>query len=107
MSIFDRPPPPLTHRLVPESRGNVATRRLHLLGGGQARPRPRLPRDDAAYEAALIGLRWRWSTRRFSRLLGHTPGFIAGDGMYQRMVEEGVKSNRLLGDYNQKGHAEL
>ncbi len=26
-----------------------------------------------------------------------TPGFVAGDGMYQRMIEEGVRSNRLIG----------
>jgi short-subunit dehydrogenase len=26
-----------------------------------------------------------------------TPGFVAGDGMYQRMVEEGVTSNRIIG----------
>ena len=26
------------------------------------------------------------------------PGFIAGDGMYQRMVEAGFKSNRLMGE---------
>ncbi len=25
------------------------------------------------------------------------PGFVAGDGMYQRMVEEGVRSNRIIG----------
>lgn len=26
------------------------------------------------------------------------PGFVAGDGMYQRMVEEGHRSNRLIGE---------
>ncbi len=26
------------------------------------------------------------------------PGFIAGDGMYQRMLESGFKSNRLMGE---------
>jgi short-subunit dehydrogenase len=26
------------------------------------------------------------------------PGFIAGDGMYQRMLEEGFKPNRLMGE---------
>jgi short-subunit dehydrogenase len=26
------------------------------------------------------------------------PGFTAGEGMYQRMVEEGVRSNRLMGE---------
>jgi short-subunit dehydrogenase len=25
------------------------------------------------------------------------PGFVAGDGMYERMVEEGVRSNRIIG----------
>jgi short-subunit dehydrogenase len=25
------------------------------------------------------------------------PGFVAGDGMYQRMVEDGVSSNRIIG----------
>ena len=30
------------------------------------------------------------------------PGFIAGDGMYQRMIEEGIKSNRLLGETTTK-----
>jgi short-subunit dehydrogenase len=26
------------------------------------------------------------------------PGFVAGDGMYQRMLEQGISSNRLLGE---------
>jgi hypothetical protein len=30
------------------------------------------------------------------------PGFISGDGMYQGMVEEGIKSSRLLGETTTK-----
>jgi hypothetical protein len=26
------------------------------------------------------------------------PGFTAGDGMYQRMLEQGLKSNRIVGE---------
>jgi hypothetical protein len=26
------------------------------------------------------------------------PTFVAGDGMYQRLVDEGVRSNRLIGE---------
>ena len=55
----------------------------------------------AATKAGLIGLtqslrsQYRHGTVGFSVVC---PGFIAGDGMYQRMVQEGMKSNRLMGE---------
>ena len=54
----------------------------------------------AATKAALIGLtqslraEYRRAPVGFSVIC---PGFVAGEGMYQRMVDQGIKSNRLLG----------
>jgi short-subunit dehydrogenase len=55
----------------------------------------------AATKAGLIGLNqslraeYRHAPISFSVIC---PGFVAGEGMYQRMVDEGVSSNRLLGE---------
>ena len=78
-------------------------RRLHLLGGGQARPR--LPGALRRHEGrshrphAITTREYLDAPVGFSVVC---PGFIAGDGMYQRMLEEGVKSNRLLGETTTK-----
>ena len=74
-------------------------RGVHRLGRRQAGPAYQAP--YAATKAGLVGLtqslrsQYRHGTVGFSVVC---PGFIAGDGMYQRMVEEGVKSNRLMGE---------
>jgi short-subunit dehydrogenase len=55
----------------------------------------------AASKAGLIGLvrslrvEYRRAPVGFSVIC---PGFVAGEGMYQRMVEQGVSSNRILGE---------
>jgi short-subunit dehydrogenase len=55
----------------------------------------------AATKAGLIGLTQSLRAEYLHAPVGFSvacPGFIAGDGMYQRMVEEGYKSNRLMGE---------
>jgi short-subunit dehydrogenase len=55
----------------------------------------------AASKAGIVGLarslrvEYRRAPVGFSVVC---PGFVAGDGMYQRMVEQGISSNRLLGE---------
>ncbi len=90
----------LTHRVLP---GLLARGRGHVVFiasvAGKLGPAYQAP--YAATKAGLIGLtqslrsQYRHGTVGFSVVC---PGFIAGDGMYQRMVEEGVKSNRLMGE---------
>ena len=55
----------------------------------------------AATKAGLIGLTQSLRAEYSKAPVGFSvvcPGFTAGDGMYQRMVEEGVSSNRVLGE---------
>jgi short-subunit dehydrogenase len=55
----------------------------------------------AASKAGLIGLTQSLRVEYAKRPVGFSvicPGFVAGDGMYQRMVDEGHKSNRLIGE---------
>ncbi len=90
----------LTHRVLP---GMLARGRGHVVFiasvAGKLGPAYQAP--YAAAKAGLIGLtqslraQYRHGTVGFSVVC---PGFIAGEGMYQRMVEEGVKSNRLMGE---------
>ena len=90
----------LTHRVLP---GMLARGRGHVVFiasvAGKLGPAYQAP--YAATKAGLIGLtqslrsQYRHGTVGFSVVC---PGFIAGDGMYQRMVEEGMKSNRLMGE---------
>jgi short-subunit dehydrogenase len=54
----------------------------------------------AATKAGLIGLTQSLRSEYLDRPIGFSvvsPGFVAGDGMYQRMVEQGMSSNRLMG----------
>ncbi len=90
----------LTHRVLP---GMLARRRGHVVFisslGGKSGP----PYDEsyAATKAGLIGLNQSLRAEYRHEPVGFSvvcPGFIAGDGMYQRMVEEGLKSNRLMGE---------
>jgi short-subunit dehydrogenase len=90
----------LTHRVVPgmleRGRGHVVF--ISSLAGKLG---PAYNEPYAATKAGLIGLsqalraEYRHSPIGFSVVC---PGFTAGDGMYQRMVEEGVSSNRMLGE---------
>ena len=55
----------------------------------------------AATKAALIGLAQSLRAEYAQSPVGFTvvcPGFIGGDGMYQRMRERGFRSNRVIGE---------
>jgi short-subunit dehydrogenase len=90
----------LTHRVVP---GMLERQRGHVVFisslAGKAGPAYNEP--YAATKAGLIGLtqslraEYRHAPIGFSVIC---PGFVAGDGMYQRLVDEGVRSNRLIGE---------
>ncbi len=90
----------LTHRVLPgmlsRGRGHVA-----FIASIAGKLGPAYQAPYAATKAGLIGLtqslraQYRGGTVGFSVIC---PGFIEGDGMYQRMVEEGMKSNRLMGE---------
>jgi short-subunit dehydrogenase len=90
----------LTHRVVP---GMLERKRGHVVFissvGGKVGPAYNEP--YAATKAGLIGLNqslraeYRHAPVGFSVII---PGLAAGDGMYQRMVDEGIKFNRLLGE---------
>jgi short-subunit dehydrogenase len=89
----------LTHKVLPgmleRGRGHVVFMSSAAGKIGPARETP-----YGATKAGLIaltqGLRreYRKEPVSFSVVC---PGFVAGDGMYQRMVEEGVSSNRIIG----------
>jgi short-subunit dehydrogenase len=90
----------LTHRLVG---GMLARGRGHVVfvssAAGKAGPAYQEP--YAATKAALVGLTQSLRAEYRDAPVGFSvvcPGFIAGDGMYQRMLEEGFKSNRLVGE---------
>ncbi len=90
----------LTHRVLPgmlsRGRGHVA-----FIASVAGKLGPAYQAPYAATKAGLIGLtqslraQYRHGAVGFSVIC---PGFIVGDGMYQRMVEEGMKSNRLMGE---------
>jgi short-subunit dehydrogenase len=90
----------LTHRLVP---GMLARGRGHVvfISSAAGKLGPAYQEPYAATKAALVGLTQSLRAEYLDALVGFSvvcPGFIAGDGMYQRMVEEGFKSNRLMGE---------
>jgi short-subunit dehydrogenase len=90
----------LTHRVVP---GMLERERGHVvfISSLAGKIGPAYNEPYGATKAGLIGLNqslraeYRHSPIGFSVVC---PGFTAGDGMYQRMVEEGVSSNRMLGE---------
>jgi short-subunit dehydrogenase len=90
----------LTHRVVPgmleRGRGHVVF--ISSLAGKVG---PAYNEPYAATKAGLIGLNQSLRAEYIRAPIGFSvvcPGFVAGDGMYQRMVEEGVSSNRMLGE---------
>jgi short-subunit dehydrogenase len=90
----------LTHRVLP---GMLARRRGHVVFisslGGKSGPAYEEP--YAATKAGLIGLNQSLRAEYRGEPVGFSvvcPGFIAGDGMYQRMVEQGIRANRLMGE---------
>jgi short-subunit dehydrogenase len=90
----------LTHRVVPgmleRGRGHVVF--ISSLGGKVG---PAYNEPYGATKAGLIGLNQALRAEYRQAPVGFSvicPGFTAGDGMYQRMVDEGVSSNRLIGE---------
>ncbi len=90
----------LTHRVLPgmleRGRGHVVF--VSSLAGKLG---PAYNEPYAATKAGLVGLTQSLRAEYLHEPVGFSvicPGFIAGDGMYQRMVEEGIKSNRLMGE---------
>ena len=90
----------LTHRVLPgmleRGRGHVVF--ISSLAGkiGTAYNEP-----YAATKAGLIGLNQSLRAEYNDSPVGFSvicPGFVAGDGMYQRMVDQGISSNRMLGE---------
>ena len=89
----------LTHAALPgmldRGRGHVV-----FMASAAGKIGPAFEAPYGATKAGLIaltqGLRQEFRKRpvSFSVVI---PGFVAGDGMYQRMVEDGVRSNRLIG----------
>jgi short-subunit dehydrogenase len=90
----------LTHRILP---GMLARKRGHVVFvssmGGKVGPAYNEP--YAATKAGLIGLNqslraeYRHAPVGFSVIC---PGLVAGEGMYQRMVDDGITFNRFLGE---------
>lgn len=89
----------LTHRVIPgmleRGRGHVVF--ISSLAGKLG---PAYSEPYAATKAGLVGLNQSLRAEFLDAPIGFSvvcPGFVAGDGMYQRMVEQGVRSNRLMG----------
>lgn len=90
----------LTHRLVG---GMLSRGRGHVVFVSSAAGKfgPAYQEPYAATKAGLVGLTQSLRAEYREAPVGFSvvcPGFIAGDGMYQRMLEEGFKSNRLVGE---------
>jgi short-subunit dehydrogenase len=89
----------LTHEVLPgmleRGRGHVV-----FIASGAGKIGPAFEAPYGATKAGLIaltqGLRreFRKQPVSFSVVC---PGFVAGDGMYQRMTEQGLRSNRFIG----------
>jgi short-subunit dehydrogenase len=90
----------LTHRVLG---GMLARRCGHIvfissLGGKVG---PAYDEPYAATKAGLVGLAQSLRAEYRHEPVGFSvvcPGFIRGDGMYQRMLEEGLRANRLMGE---------
>jgi short-subunit dehydrogenase len=90
----------LTHRLTPgmleRGRGHVV-----FISSMAGKIGPAFSEPYAATKAGLIGLTQSLRAEYLDAPVGFSvicPGFVAGDGMYERMVKEGHHSNRLMGE---------
>ncbi|MFZ1153507.1 MAG: SDR family NAD(P)-dependent oxidoreductase [Solirubrobacteraceae bacterium] len=90
----------LTHRLVPgmleRGRGHVV-----FIASIAGKVGPAFNEPYAATKAGLIGLNQSLRAEYLNEPIGFSvicPGFIAGDGMYARMVQGGQRSNRMMGE---------
>jgi short-subunit dehydrogenase len=89
----------LTHRVLP---GMLERARGHVVFiasvAGKLGPAYQVP--YAATKAALIGITQSLRAQYLHEPVGFSvicPGFVAGEGMYQRMLDEGMSSNWLMG----------
>jgi short-subunit dehydrogenase len=90
----------LTHRLTPgmlqRGRGHVV-----FISSMAGKVGPAFSEPYAATKAGLVGLTQSLRAEYLDAPVGFSvvcPGFIAGDGMYERMVQEGHRSNRMMGE---------
>jgi short-subunit dehydrogenase len=90
----------LTHRLTPgmldRGRGHVV-----FIASMAGKVGPAFSEPYAATKAGLVGLTQSLRAEYVQAPVGFSvvcPGFIAGDGMYARMVAEGHSSNRMMGE---------
>ncbi len=82
--------------MLARGRGHVVF--ISSLGG---RSGPAYDEPYAATKAGLIGLTQSLRAEYRHKPVGFSvvcPGFIAGEGMYQRMLDAGLRSNRLMGE---------
>jgi short-subunit dehydrogenase len=89
----------LTHRVVP---GMLERGRGHVVFiasvAGKIGAAYQVP--YGASKAGLIAMTQSLRAQYLDSPVGFSvicPGFVAGDGMYQRMLEEGMSANRLMG----------
>lgn len=90
----------LTHRITPgmleRGRGHVV-----FIASVAGKVGPAFNEPYAATKAGLVGLTQSLRAEYLHAPVGFSvvcPGFIAGDGMYARMAEEGHRSNRMMGE---------
>ncbi|HZU60130.1 MAG TPA: SDR family oxidoreductase, partial [Solirubrobacteraceae bacterium] len=89
----------LTHRVLPgmleRGRGHVV-----FISSMAGKVGPAYSEPYAATKAGLIGLTKSLRAEYLKAPVGFSvvcPGFVAGDGMYQRMADQGIRSNRIVG----------
>jgi short-subunit dehydrogenase len=90
----------LTHKLAP---GMLERRQGHVvfIASVAGKVGPAFNEPYAATKAGLVGLTQSLRAEYLDAPVGFSvicPGFIAGDGMYARMVEDGHSSNRMMGE---------
>lgn len=90
----------LIHRLAP---GMLGRGRGHVvfIASVAGKVGPAFSEPYAATKAGLVGLTQSLRAEYLDAPVGFSvicPGFIAGDGMYARMVQEGHRSNRMMGE---------
>lgn len=90
----------LTRRVLP---GMLERRRGHIVFVASLAGKAPTPYQAvySASKAALVGLTKSLRVEYRDAPVGFSvvcPGFVAGDGMYQRMLEHGIRSNRILGE---------
>ncbi len=90
----------LTHRLLPAmlagGQGHVV-----FISSGAGKLGPAYNEPYAASKAGLIALTQSLRAEYRDDPVGFSvicPGFTTGDGMYQRMLEQGFASNRMMGE---------